>query len=177
MAYSNQDKPPVTPLEMYRNIYQPELLFEEEGQNNRRTWSDNLQFYTGSMYASGAISGGVKGTLEGLKSAEAKEGLKLRLNRVLNAGGGTGRRLGNTMGVVGLIFGAMETGINHYSHLDDTINTVLAGLGTGVLFKVASGPRGAAIAGVVGGLAAAATVAGKQFLFPAAKRYVPNLPI
>ncbi|MCI87161.1 mitochondrial-like import inner membrane translocase subunit TIM23-1-like, partial [Trifolium medium] len=60
-------------------------------------------------YLSGAIIGGVKGTVEGLKAAESGESLKLRVNRVLNSGGQGGRRLGNSLGVLGLIFAGLES--------------------------------------------------------------------
>lgn len=49
------------------------------------------------------------------------------------------------------------------------MNSVVAGLGTGALFKAASGPRSAAVAGAIGGLMVGAAVAGKQLV----KRYVP----
>lgn len=52
---------------------------------------------------------------------------------------------------------------------DDLLNSVLAGLGTGALYKAASGPRSAAVAGAIGGLAAGFAVAGKQTI----KRYIP----
>lgn len=52
---------------------------------------------------------------------------------------------------------------------DDIINSVVAGLGTGALYKAASGPRSAAVAGAIGGVVVGVAVAGKQVL----KRYVP----
>lgn len=52
---------------------------------------------------------------------------------------------------------------------DDVINSVVAGLGTGALYKAASGPRSAAVAGAIGGVLVGLAVTGKQVL----KRYVP----
>lgn len=52
---------------------------------------------------------------------------------------------------------------------DDLWSSVGAGLATGAIYRAARGVRSAAVAGAVGGLAAAAAVAGKQAL----KRYVP----
>ncbi|KAK9292491.1 hypothetical protein L1049_020464 [Liquidambar formosana] len=156
-----------------RNLYDlptsPEYLFHEEALVQRRSWGENLQYYTGSGYLTGAILGAAKGTVEGLKAAEAGDSMKLRLNRVLNSGGQTGRRYGNSLGIVGLIFAGLESGIIHLRGTDDLLNSVAAGLGTGALYKAAAGPRSAAIAGAIGGIAAAAAVAGKQ----AVKRYVP----
>ncbi|EXB39194.1 hypothetical protein L484_006162 [Morus notabilis] len=146
-----------------------EHLFIEEASKPSRSWGENLQYYTGCGYLSGAIMGGAKGSIEGLKSAEPGDTLKLRVNRVLNSGGHVGRRFGNTFGVLGLIFAGLENGVIHFRGRDDLLNTVVAGLGTGALYKAAAGPRSAAIAGAIGGIAAAAAVAGKQV----AKRYVP----
>lgn len=80
-----------------------------------------------------------------------------------------GRRFGNSLGVVGLIFAGLESGMIHLRGNDDLLNSVVAGLGTGALYRAAAGPRSAAIAGAIGGIAAAAAVAGKQVV----KRYVP----
>lgn len=108
--------------------------------------------------------------MDGIKAAEPGESLKLRANRLLNSGGLAGRRYGNSMGTLGLIFAGLESGVTHLrGGADDLLSTVLAGLGTGALYRAAAGPRSAAIAGAVGGITAAAAVAGKQ----AVKRYVP----
>ncbi|KAL2325399.1 hypothetical protein Fmac_024457 [Flemingia macrophylla] len=147
----------------------PEHLFPEEAARTHRSWGDNLQYYTGTAYLSGALVGAARGTAQGLREAESSDSLKLRLNRVLNSGGHAGRRLGNSLGVLGLIFAALESGIVHFRGTDDLVNSAVAGLGTGALYRAASGPRSAAIAGAIGGIAAAAAVAGKQAL----KRYVP----
>ncbi|KAE8637482.1 hypothetical protein Csa_007329 [Cucumis sativus] len=104
---------PITKL--YELPTAPEHLFFEEAARPHRSWGENLQYYTGIGYLSGALFGGARGSIQGLRAAEP------------------------------------------------------AGLGTGAVYKAASGPRSAAIAGAIGGIAAAAAVAGKQ----AVKRYVP----
>ncbi|XP_057425260.1 mitochondrial import inner membrane translocase subunit TIM23-2 [Lotus japonicus] len=154
---------------LYNLPTSPEHLFPEEAARTHRSWGDNLQFYTGSAYLAGAIIGGSRGTVEGLKAAEIGESLKVRLSRVLNSGGQGGRRLGNSLGVLGLIFAGLESGMIHLRGRDDLVNSAVAGLGTGALYRAAAGPRSAAIAGAIGGIAAAAAVAGKQAL----KRHVP----
>ncbi|KAF5740525.1 Mitochondrial import inner membrane translocase subunit tim23 [Tripterygium wilfordii] len=154
---------------LYNLPTSPEILFDEEAAKSRRSWGENLQYYTGCGYLAGSILGGAKGSLEGLRAAEAGDTFKLRLNRVLNSGGQIGRRFGNSFGVVGLIFAGLESGLYHYRDSDDVLNSVLAGLGTGALYRAAKGPRSAAIAGAVGGITAAMAVAGKHAL----KRYVP----
>ncbi|KAK3014076.1 hypothetical protein RJ639_008208 [Escallonia herrerae] len=182
MANPSEKKPGTRQYDPYRelelrtpihNLYNlptsPEYLFQEQATVNRRSWSENLQYYTGSGYLGGAVLGGAKGAAEGLRAAEPGDSLKLRVNRVLNSGGHAGRRLGNSLGVLGLIFAGLESAIVHWRGSDDVLNSVGAGLGTGALYRAASGPRSAAIAGAIGGLAAGAAVAGKQ----AMRRYVP----
>jgi len=147
----------------------PEHLFPEDDFRKYRSWGENLQYYTGTGYLSGAIIGGARGTVQGLREAESGESVKLRVNRVLNSGGQGGRRLGNSLGVLGLIFAGLESGMTYARDTDDLVNSAVAGLGTGAIYKAAAGPRSAAIAGAVGGIAAAVAVAGKR----AMKRYVP----
>ncbi|KAG6503150.1 hypothetical protein ZIOFF_035461 [Zingiber officinale] len=151
---------------MYPRIYDlptsPEFLFEEDASLHRRSWSYNLSFCTGVGYLSGAAIGGARGVLDGVHASEPGESLKLRINRVLNSSGQAGRRLGNSAGLLGLIFSGLESGISAAIRDDGILSTVVAGLGTGALFKAASGPRSAAVAGAIGGLAAGLAVAGKQ---------------
>ncbi|XP_061338056.1 mitochondrial import inner membrane translocase subunit TIM23-1-like [Gastrolobium bilobum] len=147
----------------------PEHLFPEEAARTHRSWGENLQYYTGCGYLSGAIIGGAKGTFQGLRDAESGDSAKLRINRVLNSGGQSGRKLANSLGVLGLIFSGLETGMIYFRGRDDLVNSAVAGLGTGALYRAAAGPRSAAIAGAIGGIAAAVAVSGKQAL----KRYVP----
>ncbi|XP_058067925.1 mitochondrial import inner membrane translocase subunit TIM23-2-like [Magnolia sinica] len=165
---------PYQDLEMpIQNLYHlptsPEFLFHEEAAVQRRSWGENLQYYTGCGYLTGAIVGGAKGSIEGFRSAEPSDTMKLRINRVLNSSGHAGRSLGNSLGVVGLIFAGLESGLVAARGTDDLMNSVLAGLGTGAFYRAASGMRSAAVAGAIGGLAAGVVVAGKQ----AIKRYIP----
>lgn len=157
----------------YRQIYDlpnsPEFLFQEESIAQRRSWGENLTYYTGIGYLTGAVSGASIGVFQGLKSAEKGDTLKLRINRILNSGGHEGRKFGNKLGVIGLLYAGMESGMVAARDTDDWVNSVVAGLGTGALFRAANGPRSAAVAGAVGGLMVGAMVGGKQVL----KRYVP----
>ncbi|XP_077246689.1 mitochondrial import inner membrane translocase subunit TIM23-1-like [Tasmannia lanceolata] len=147
----------------------PEFLFEEESLRQRRSWGENLTYYTGTGYLAGAISGAGKGLIEGVRASEEGDTTKLRVNRILNASGHSGRKFGNRVGVLGLLYAGLESGIVYVRDTDDVMNSVLAGLGTGALFKAASGPRSAAVAGAIGGLAVGAVVTAKQLV----KRYVP----
>ncbi|XP_078154431.1 mitochondrial import inner membrane translocase subunit TIM23-2-like [Carex rostrata] len=157
----------------YRTIYDlptsPEYLFQEEALAQRRSWGENLTYYTGVGYLGGAVSGAAVGLRRAVKAAEPGETTKLRLNRVLNSCGQDGRRFGNKLGVIGLLYAGMESGMVAVRDRDDWINSVVAGLGTGALFRAANGPRSAAIAGAIGGILAGTAMAGKQTV----KRYVP----
>ena len=156
-----------------KNLYQipttPEFLFQEEAALKRRSFSDNITYYTGCAYLTGAVGGAGVGLVEGLKAGEAGDSTKLRINRVLNSSGHTGRKFGNRLGVIGLLYAGLESGIVAARGTDDSINSVMAGLGTGALFRAAAGLRSAAVAGAIGGLAVGAVVAGKHAL----RRYVP----
>lgn len=154
---------------LYNLPTSPEHLFDEERIRKHRTITENLTFYSGCSYLTGSFLGAAKGAIEGLKAAEQGDSLKIRTNRVLNAGGLNGRRFGCSLGLLGMIFSVVESGVVHARGTDDLLNTVLSGLGTGALYKAASGPRSAVIAGAIGGITAAAAVAGKH----AFKRYVP----
>ncbi|OVA20644.1 Mitochondrial inner membrane translocase subunit Tim17/Tim22/Tim23/peroxisomal protein PMP24 [Macleaya cordata] len=154
---------------LYKLPTSPEYLFQEESIAQRRSWGENLTYYTGCGYLSGAVFGAGKGFIDGVRASEQGDTLKLRINRILNASGHSGRKMGNRIGVIGLMFAGLESGIVAVRDTDDVINSVLAGLGTGALFKAASGPRSAAVGGAIGGLVVGAAVAGKQVV----KRYVP----
>ncbi|CAI9766140.1 unnamed protein product [Fraxinus pennsylvanica] len=154
---------------LYKLPTSPEYLFPEESRAQRRSWGENLTYYTGIGYLAGSSAGAAKGFISGLKSIESTDTLKLKINRVLNGSGHTGRQIGNRCGIIGLLYAGLESGMVAYRDTDDVINSVVAGLGTGVLYKAAAGPRSAAVAGAIGGVLVGVAVTGKQAL----KRYVP----
>jgi mitochondrial import inner membrane translocase subunit TIM23 len=99
----------------YRTIYDlptsPEYLFQEEALAQRRSWGENLTYYTGVGYLAGAAGGATVGLRRAVQAAEPGETMKLRLNRVLNSCGHDGRKFGNTLGVIGLLYAGMESGM------------------------------------------------------------------
>ncbi|CAH1425447.1 unnamed protein product [Lactuca virosa] len=147
---------------LYKLPTSPEYLFQEESIAQRRSWGENLTYYTGIGYLSGAVVGAGKGLVEGVKASEAGDTMKLRVNRILNASGHAGRTIGNRAGVIGLLYAGMESGMVKARDADDIINSVVAGLATGALYKAAAGPRSAAVAGAIGGIAVGLAVTGKQ---------------
>ncbi|KAK7310927.1 hypothetical protein RJT34_08728 [Clitoria ternatea] len=156
-----------------RNLYHlptsPEYLFVEEARRKRRSWGENLTFYTGCGYLAGAVGGAGAGLVDGVRSFESGDTAKLRINRVLNSSGHAGRAWGNRIGIIGLLYAGIESGIVAVRDTDDVWNSVAAGLGTGALYRAARGVRSAAVAGAVGGVVVGVAVTAKQAL----KRYVP----
>ena len=67
------------------------------------------------------------------------------------------------------MYAGLESGIVKVRDTEDVVNSVIAGLGTGAIYKAAAGLRSAAVGGAIGGVVVGAAVAGKQVL----KRYVP----
>ncbi|KAI3958029.1 hypothetical protein MKW98_020671 [Papaver atlanticum] len=148
----------------------PEILFDEEALLKGRTWTENLTCCTGAGYVLGGISGALKGSVDGLKSGEAGETLKLRTTRVLSSGGHTARKFGNSVAVIGMFYAGFESMLESYRDTDDEWNTVGASFGAGALYRAAAGPRSALIGGALGAFAAGFYVVGKQMF----KKYVPS---
>jgi mitochondrial import inner membrane translocase subunit TIM23 len=125
----------------YRTLYDlptsPEYLFEEESLAQRRSWGENLTFYTGLSYLGGSVAGGSVGYRRATSATEPGDSFKIHTNQILNSCGQDGSRLGNRIGVIGLLFAGMESGMIALRDTDDWINTVVAGLGTGAVFRAA----------------------------------------
>ncbi|KAG2406956.1 Mitochondrial import inner membrane translocase subunit [Vigna angularis] len=106
-----------------RNLYHlptsPEFLFVEEARRKRRSWGENLTFYTRCGYLAGAIGGAGSGLVEGVKAFESGDTMKLRINRVLNAAGHSGRVWGNRVGILGLLYAKIESRIQAARDADD----------------------------------------------------------
>ncbi|KAK1414233.1 hypothetical protein QVD17_29975 [Tagetes erecta] len=154
---------------LYKLPTSPEYLFQEESIAQRRSWGENLTYYTGIGYLGGAVIGAGKGLNEGVKAFENADTMKIKVNRLLNSTGKFGGKYGNHAGIIGLMYAGMESAMVAIRDTDDVINSVVAGLGTGAVYKAAAGPRSAAVAGAIGGIAVGLAVTGKQVL----KRYVP----
>ncbi|KAG9129939.1 hypothetical protein Leryth_007060 [Lithospermum erythrorhizon] len=81
---------------------------------------------------------GGKGFVEGVKQFEKGDTIKLKVNMVLNGSGHSGRVWGNRAGVIGLMYAGLESGM---VAVRDVANSVVDGLGTGTLYRAASGTR------------------------------------
>ncbi|ESQ49600.1 hypothetical protein EUTSA_v10021936mg, partial [Eutrema salsugineum] len=156
--------------EPYHRRSSPDFLFEEEANKTRLSWGESLTFFTGSGYLSGAAIGAAKGSIDGIRAAEHGESLKIWANRILNSGGLAARRGGNCLGSLGLMYAALQSGVTYLRDGDDeSLSTVIAGLATGAIYRAASGPRSAVIAGLAGGITAFVAVSGRGIV----RRFVP----
>jgi import inner membrane translocase subunit TIM23 len=91
--------------------------------------------------------GGAWGLIEGLNRAPASAPPKLRLNSVLNSVTRRGPFLGNSAGVVAMVYNGLNSIIGHYRGKHDSANSVVAGALSGMLFKAISGGIVATVAG------------------------------
>ena len=174
----------------YRLPAQPEFLFAEEAAVHRRSWSENLTYYTGVGYLAGAGVGGARGAAAALKGGSSaaapaaasfagvggastsvpppppSSSTRLLINRVLNSSGRSGRGAANTLGALGLLFAAAESAADAAwdGRGPEAVPPLLAGFASGALFRSPRGPRAAVVAGAVGAVAASGLVAARAFI-------------
>jgi import inner membrane translocase subunit TIM23 len=122
-----------------------------------RGWSDDLCYGTGVTYLSALTLGGAWGMQEGLRRSSGQPP-KLRLNSVLNAVTRRGPFLGNSAGVIALVYNGINSFIGHQRGKHDAANSIAAGALSGMIFKSTRGLRpmmisGGVVASVAGGWA------------------------
>ncbi|KAL8894425.1 MAG: hypothetical protein Q9192_004332 [Flavoplaca navasiana] len=124
-----------------------------------RGWSDDLQYGTGVTYLSALTLGGSYGMIEGLKRTPASAPPKIRLNSVLNSITRRGPFLGNSAGIIAMVYNGINSTIGYYRGKHDSANSVVAGALSGMLFKSTRGLRPMMISGgIVAGVAGVWTV-------------------
>lgn len=130
-----------------------------------RGFTDDLCYGTGITYLSALSLGGAWGLQEGLRSS-AGQAPKLRLNSVLNAVTRRGPFLGNSAGVVAIVYNCVNSLIGNWRGKHDAFNTVLAGGVSGMVFKSTRGLRPMLVSGgVVASLASVWAVL-RRSIFP-----------
>lgn len=151
---------------------EPEFLFSEESVIKRRSWSENLTYYTGVGYLAGAAGGGGVGAYRALLTPSAIQGegglpsQRIRVNQLLNTSGKLGRSAGNALGVLGLLFSSTES---FYYYMNDAIlpeelMTIASGATTGAIYRSVRGPRQAVAAAAVGGLGGILLLGARTFI-------------
>ncbi|KAH8709965.1 mitochondrial import inner membrane translocase subunit tim23 [Phaeosphaeriaceae sp. PMI808] len=132
-----------------------------------RGWSDDLCYGTGVSYLTALSIGGAWGLAEGLQKNPPSMPTRLRLNGVLNAITRRGPFLGNSAGVIAMLYNGMNSTIGHYRGKHDMTNSVMAGALSGALFKSTRGTRQMAISsGICASLAGGWAMTRKVFFEP-----------
>ncbi|KAL9013170.1 MAG: hypothetical protein Q9173_002123 [Seirophora scorigena] len=128
-----------------------------------RGWSDDLQYGTGTTYLSALTLGGVYGMAEGFRRTPASAPPKIRLNSVLNSVTRRGPFLGNSAGIIAMVYNGINSTIGHYRGKHDSANSIVAGALSGMLFKSTRGVRPMMISGgLVAGAAGAWAISFKR---------------
>jgi import inner membrane translocase subunit TIM23 len=121
-----------------------------------RGWSDDLCYGTGTTYLAGLTLGGAFGMAEGLKKSAGAPNMKVRLNTTLNSITRRGPGIGNSLGVIAMVYNGTTAMIDASRGQHDVFNSLAGGALAGALFKSTAGPRVAlASAGVCAGVAGA----------------------
>ncbi|KAG0266691.1 Mitochondrial import inner membrane translocase subunit tim23 [Actinomortierella ambigua] len=129
-----------------------------------RSWTDDMTYGTGMTYITGLSLGGAYGFFEGLRSSPSPA-LRIRVNTVLNSMTRRGPFIGNSAGVLALMYNGINSAIGSARGHHDPLNSVAAGALTGALFKSTAGVRAAGTAGGVCAVAAGLwSVAREKFL-------------
>ncbi|KAI9926381.1 hypothetical protein ASPWEDRAFT_32209 [Aspergillus wentii DTO 134E9] len=130
-----------------------------------RGWSDDLCYGAGTTYLAGLTAGGVWGLAEGLKRTPETAPPKIRLNGVLNSVTRRGPFLGNSAGVVAMVYNGLNSGIGYARGKHDSANSVVAGALSGMVFKSTRGLKPMMISGgIVASIAGGWAVVRKAFL-------------
>lgn len=121
----------------------------------------DLCYGTGVTYLSMLTIGGTWGMIEGLRRSPASAPSKIRLNSVLNSMTRRGPFLGNSGGVIAMVYNGINSTIGYYRGRHDSTNSIVAGALSGMLFKSSRGVRPMVISGgLVASAAAAWAVSG-----------------
>lgn len=129
-----------------------------------RNWRDNLCYGTGTMYLLGLGVGGAYGFQEGLGNLPANSTAKLKLNTILNHITKRGPFLGNSAGVLALIYNIVDSTIDNLRGKHDDANSLAAGAITGALFRSSAGVKPMAYSTAMMTVGAGAWCGLKRFL-------------
>ncbi|KAK7510565.1 mitochondrial import inner membrane translocase subunit tim23 [Phyllosticta citricarpa] len=114
-----------------------------------RGWSDDLCYGTGTTYLTALSLGGAWGLAEGLNKTTPNMAPRLKLNAVLNAVTRRGPFLGNSAGIVAMVYNIFNSTIGHYRGKHDATNSIMAGAMSGALFKCTRGLKPMAISSAI----------------------------
>lgn len=120
-----------------------------------RGWSDDLCYGTGTTYLVALTTGGAWGLAEGMNKTPITAPPKIRLNGVLNSITRRGPFLGNSAGVVAMVYNGFNSTLGYMRGKHDATNSIVAGALSGMLFKSTRGVKPMMISGGI-----VATIAG-----------------
>lgn len=121
-----------------------------------RGWSDDLCYGTGTTYVTALAVGGAWGMAEGLQRTPVTAPPKIRLNGVLNSITRRGPFLGNSAGVVAMVYNGLNSFAGYTRGKHDAANSIAAGAVSGMVFKSTRGLKPMLISGgIVAGIAGA----------------------
>ncbi|OQD70265.1 hypothetical protein PENDEC_c025G06348 [Penicillium decumbens] len=130
-----------------------------------RGWTDDLGYGAGTTYVAALTLGGAWGLAEGLRKTPATAPPKIRLNGVLNSITRRGPFLGNSAGVVAMIYNGLNSAIGYARGKHDAANSIAAGALSGMIFKSTRGVKPMVISGgIVASIAGVWAVTRKAFL-------------
>lgn len=125
---------------------------------------DFNRYGTGVTYLTALTVGGTWGLIEGLNRTPSSAPPKLRLNSVLNSVTRRGPFLGNSAGVIAMVYNGVNSTMGHWRGKHDSVNSIAAGALSGMLFKSTRGLRPMLISGgLVAGAAGVWAVGGLWF--------------
>jgi len=143
------------------------VLADNQSALPSRGWSDDLCYGTGVSYLSALSVGGAWGLAEGLQKNPPSMPPRLRLNGVLNAVTRRGPFLGNSAGVIAMVYNGLNSTIGYYRGKHDTSNSIVAGAMSGAIFKSTRGTRQMAISsGICAGVAGSWAITRQIFFGP-----------
>lgn len=151
-----------------------EFIFPEGATKSSRGRFELAFGQIGFSVGMGAGIGGAMGTFKGLREvSKISEALSVKRTHLLNYITRNGAPMGNTFGVIALIYSAIGVGLSFIQDENDEINTAVAATTTGTLYgalsqsKAMEGLQGPALTrlrlkragfGFAGGLIASATL-------------------
>lgn len=112
-----------------------------------RGWSDDLCYGAGTTYLAALTTGGAWGLVEGLKKTPPTAAPKIRLNGVLNSVTRRGPFLGNSAGVVAMVYNGFNSSLGYVRGKHDASNSIVAGALSGMVFKSTRGIKPMMISG------------------------------
>ncbi|OZJ04108.1 hypothetical protein BZG36_02849 [Bifiguratus adelaidae] len=129
-----------------------------------RGWSDDLCYGTGTTYLAGLTIGGAWGMAEGLRRGASSPNLKLKLNTFLNSTTRRGPLVGNSVGVIAMMYNATNSMVGHFRGHHDPLNSAVAGAISGAIFKSTAGIKTMGTSAALCAALATAWSVGKEYV-------------